>query len=76
MVKMLRRGALVLVACGACALALGAVLLRADMARYPASAAASRSAAAYRSAARDRGGGAETADSDAAQAIDPKLASA
>lgn len=41
MVKMLRRGAIAGVACGACALALGAVLLRAGPARYPASAAAS-----------------------------------
>jgi N-acetylmuramoyl-L-alanine amidase len=73
MVKMLRRGAIVPVACGACALALGAVLLRADTARYPASAAASGSAAAFGSAARDRGGGAETAGSDTARAIDPKL---
>jgi N-acetylmuramoyl-L-alanine amidase len=73
MVGMLRRGAIVLVACGACALALGAVLLRADTARYPASAAASGSAAALGSAARERGGAAETAGSDAALAIDPML---
>jgi N-acetylmuramoyl-L-alanine amidase len=67
------RGAIVLVACGACALALGAVLLRADTARSPASAPSSGSAAAFRSAGRDRDGEAETASSDAAQAIAPEL---
>jgi N-acetylmuramoyl-L-alanine amidase len=73
MVKMLRRGAIAGVACGACALALGAVLLRAGPARYPASAVASGPAAAFGSAARERGGGAETAGSDAARAVDPVL---
>jgi N-acetylmuramoyl-L-alanine amidase len=73
MVKMLRRGAIAGVACGACALALGAVLLRAGPARYPASTAASGPAAAFGSAARERGGGAETAGSDAARAVDPVL---
>jgi hypothetical protein len=43
---MLTRGAALLVACGACALALGAVLLSADTGRSPASAAPSGSAAA------------------------------
>jgi N-acetylmuramoyl-L-alanine amidase len=76
---MLRRGVIVPVACGACALALGAGLLRADTARHPAPAAASGSAAApgsaaaAGSAARERDGGAETAGSDAARAIDPAL---
>jgi N-acetylmuramoyl-L-alanine amidase len=73
MVKTLRRGVIALVACGACALALGAVL-RADTAPYPVSAAASGSAAAaLRSAPRERGGGTETAASDVARAIDPAL---
>ena len=73
MVKRHRGGAIVLVACGACALGLGAVLLRAGMARYPASAATSGSAAVFGSALHDRSGGAETVGSDAARAIDPKL---
>ena len=46
--------------------------IRADTTRHPAS-AASGSAAAFGSAASDLGGGAETADSNAALAIDPKL---
>jgi len=48
------------------------VTIRADTTRHPAS-AASGSAAAFGSAASDLGGGAETADSNAALAIDPKL---
>jgi N-acetylmuramoyl-L-alanine amidase len=79
MVKMLRGGAIAAVACGACALALGAVLLHVDPARYlasataPGSAAASGSGAASGSADGGQGGGAETAISGAAQAIDPAL---
>jgi N-acetylmuramoyl-L-alanine amidase len=74
MVKTLRRGAIAVAACSACALALAAVLLRADTARCPASAEASGSAAAaFRSTARERGGETQTAGSDAAQAIDPAL---
>jgi len=69
---MLRRRAIVLVTCGACALALGAVLLGA--ARPAAGLRGGlRSAAAFRSTAVDQGGGAETACSDAVRAIDPKL---
>ena len=57
---MLRRRAIVLVTCGACALALGAVLLGA--ARPAAGLRGGlRSAAAFRSTAVDQGGGAETA---------------
>lgn len=41
--------------------------------QLPGSAAASGSAAVFRSTAADRGGGAETACSDAVRAIDPKL---
>jgi N-acetylmuramoyl-L-alanine amidase len=74
MTKMLGRGAIAGVACGACALALGTVvLLRADTARYPVSGAASGPTAAFGPAAREPGGGVETADSDAARAIDPAL---
>ena len=57
MVKMLGGGAIAAVACGACALALGAVLLHVDTARYPASATAPGSAAASGSAGGGQGGG-------------------
>jgi hypothetical protein len=69
MVRMRRGGVIVLVAWGACALGIGAVLLRADTAGYPA-AAASGSATVFGSTVRDRGGAAESAGSDTVRAID------
>jgi N-acetylmuramoyl-L-alanine amidase len=81
MVEMLKRGAIVIATCGACALALGAFLLRADAALQPAPASSARSAPAYRSAAygsavRDPGSAPEPADPasvDTVRAIDPAL---
>jgi N-acetylmuramoyl-L-alanine amidase len=73
MVKMLTFGAIVLVACGACALGLGAVLLRGGTAGNPASSAPSGSATAFASGSPEPGGLADTVGSDAVGAIDPAL---
>jgi N-acetylmuramoyl-L-alanine amidase len=75
---MRRRGVVVFVACGACALALGGVLLLVGTEHSPGSGAASGpasgAAAASGSAASDAdGGGGEPAASGAARAIDPGL---
>jgi N-acetylmuramoyl-L-alanine amidase len=67
---MLKRGAIAILACGACALALGLVLLRPGPGRPPAP-AVSGSAAAFGSAVRERSGSAAPASSGAVQAVDP-----
>jgi N-acetylmuramoyl-L-alanine amidase len=71
--KMLRRAVVMGVACGACALVLGAVVLHANTDGDPASAAASGPASASGSAASEGSDSAETVGLDAAQAIDPAL---
>jgi N-acetylmuramoyl-L-alanine amidase len=73
MVKTLTFGAIALVAGGACALALGAVLLRAGPVSYPASSAPSGVATAFGSASHEPGGVADTVGSNAVEAIDPAL---
>jgi len=73
MVNMLKRGAVAIVACGACALALWLILLRPEPARQPASAAAPGSAVAYGSATRTQSSAAEPADLRTVQAVDPAL---
>jgi N-acetylmuramoyl-L-alanine amidase len=73
MVKMLTCGAIVLVACGVCALAVVAVLVRAGTRHYPVSAAPSVSESAFGSGSREPGGVADTVGSDAVGAIDPAL---
>jgi N-acetylmuramoyl-L-alanine amidase len=76
MVDMLKRGAIVaIVACAACALALGVLQLRRGPVRQPA-AAATGSAAAFGSAVRERGSGSDPSSSADAQAVEPALFSA
>jgi N-acetylmuramoyl-L-alanine amidase len=70
---MRRRGVVVIVTCGALALALGGVLLRVGTEHPPGSAAASGPARASGSAASDAGGGGVAAASGAERAIDPGL---
>jgi len=70
---MRRRDVVVFVACGACALALGGVLIGVGTAGSPGSPSAPRSAAASGSAASDPDGEAEAAGSDVVRAIDPEL---
>jgi N-acetylmuramoyl-L-alanine amidase len=75
MVEMLKRGAVVasvIVACGACAVTLGVVLLRPGPGGQPAS-VPSGSAAAFASGAPARSSAAAAVGSDAVQAIDPAL---
>jgi N-acetylmuramoyl-L-alanine amidase len=71
MVDMLKRGAVAIVACGACAVALCVLLLRPGPAR-PAS-TPSGSAAAFASAAPTRSSPAAAVGSDPVHAIDPAL---
>jgi N-acetylmuramoyl-L-alanine amidase len=70
MVRSLRTGAIALAACGACALALSAVLLGG---RGPARDPDSRPAAAFGSASPQRDSGTEAAAPDTARAIGPAL---
>ena len=70
---MRRRGVVVWVACGACALALGGVLIGVGTAGSPGSPAAPRSAAASGSAVSDPDSEAESVGSDVVRAIDPEL---
>jgi hypothetical protein len=70
---MRRRGVVVFVACGACALALGGVLVGVGTAGSPGPPAAPGRAVASGSAASDPDSEAEWADSNVTRAIDPRL---
>lgn len=70
---MRRRGVVMLVACGACALALGGVLIGVGPAGSPGPAKAPGPAAASGSAASDPDSEAESVGSDVVRAIDPAL---
>jgi N-acetylmuramoyl-L-alanine amidase len=71
--EMRRRGVVVFVACGACALALGGVLIGVGTAGSPGPPAAPGRAVASVSAASDPDSEAEWADSNVTRAIDPGL---
>jgi len=74
MVNMRRRAVVVLVACGVCVAGLAVVLVRAGTPSAPgAPGAASGAYAAYGSATQGNGGGSESADSSAPQAINSVL---